>query len=53
VRSVAFVDKRAISAGALIGLAAETMGVWPDFGELDQVVTEDTGFLGGVRRIFT
>jgi hypothetical protein len=28
-------------------------GVWLDFGELDQVVAEDTGFLGAVRRIFT
>jgi Zn-finger nucleic acid-binding protein len=28
-------------------------GVWLDFGELDQVVAEDTGFLSGVRRIFS
>ena len=28
-------------------------GVWLDFGELDQVVAEDKGFLGGVRRIFS
>ncbi len=28
-------------------------GVWLDFGELDQVVAEDTGFLGAVRKIFT
>lgn len=28
-------------------------GVWLDFGELDQVVAEDKGFLGDVRRIFS
>jgi len=28
-------------------------GVGLDFGELDQVVAEDKGFLGGVRRIFS
>ena len=28
-------------------------GVWLDFVELDQVVAEDKGFLGGVRRIFS
>jgi uncharacterized protein len=28
-------------------------GVWLDFGELDQVVTEDSGLFGSVRRIFT
>ena len=28
-------------------------GVWLDFGELDQVVPEDHGFFGSVRRIFT
>jgi len=28
-------------------------GVWLDFGELDQVVAEDPGFFGAVRKIFT
>jgi hypothetical protein len=28
-------------------------GVWLDFGELDQVVTEDSGLFGSVRRIFS
>ena len=27
-------------------------GMWLDFGELEQVVTDDTGFFGSVRRIF-
>jgi hypothetical protein len=27
-------------------------GVWLDVGELDRLVGEDTGFLGGLRRIF-
>ena len=28
-------------------------GVWLDFGELDQMLAEGTGFLGSIRRIFT
>jgi hypothetical protein len=28
-------------------------GVWLDFGELDQVVAEDPGFFGALRKIFT
>ena len=28
-------------------------GVWLDVGELDQVVTEDAGLFGSVRRIFS
>jgi hypothetical protein len=28
-------------------------GVWLDFGELDQVVTEDTSLFGSLRRIFS
>jgi len=27
-------------------------GVWLDCGELDQITTEETGFLGGLKRIF-
>jgi len=30
----------------------ECQGLWFDFGELDQVLTEESGFLGGLKRIF-
>jgi hypothetical protein len=32
---------------------ARCRGVWLDVGELDQVVAEDTGLFGSVRRIFS
>jgi hypothetical protein len=39
--------------GVELDKCSRCQGVWLDFGELDQVVAEDTGFLGSVRRIFT
>ena len=39
--------------GVELDKCSRCQGVWLDFGELDQVVAGDTGFLGGVRRIFT
>jgi Zn-finger nucleic acid-binding protein len=39
--------------GIELDKCSRCQGVWLDFGELDQVVAEDKGFLGGVRRIFT
>ncbi len=39
--------------GVELDKCSRCQGVWLDFGELDQVVAEDTGFLGGVRRIFS
>jgi hypothetical protein len=39
--------------GIELDKCSRCQGVWLDFGELDQVVAEDTGFLGGVRRIFS
>ena|SRR5216117_3440215 len=39
--------------GVELDKCSRCQGVWLDFGELDQVVTEDTGFFGSVRRIFT
>jgi hypothetical protein len=38
--------------GIELDKCSRCQGVWVDFGELDQVVAEDTGFLGAVRRIF-
>jgi uncharacterized protein len=39
--------------GVELDKCSRCQGVWLDFGELDQVMAEDTGFLGSVRRIFT
>lgn len=39
--------------GVELDKCARCQGVWLDFGELEQVVAEDAGFLGGVRRLFT
>jgi Zn-finger nucleic acid-binding protein len=39
--------------GIELDKCSRCQGVWLDFGELDQVVADDTGFLGSVRRIFT
>ena len=39
--------------GIELDKCSRCQGVWLDFGELDQVVAEDKGFLGGVRRIFS
>jgi len=39
--------------GVELDKCSRCQGVWLDFGELDQVVAEDTGFLGSVRKIFT
>lgn len=39
--------------GVELDKCSRCQGVWLDFGELAQVVAEDTGFLGGVRRIFS
>ena len=39
--------------GIELDKCSRCQGVWLDFGELDQVVAEDTGFLGSVRRIFS
>ena len=38
--------------GIELDKCSRCQGVWLDFGELDQVVAEDTGFLGSVRKIF-
>ncbi len=38
--------------GIELDKCSRCQGVWLDFGELDQVVTEDKGFLGSIRRIF-
>jgi len=37
--------------GVELDKCSRCQGVWLDFGELDQVVAEDTDFSGGVRRI--
>src|SRR5213083_1233854 len=37
--------------GVELDKCSRCQGVWLDVGELDQVVAEDTGFLGSVRRI--
>lgn len=39
--------------GVDLDKCSRCQGVWLDFGELDQVVAEDRGFLSSVRRIFT
>ena len=39
--------------GIELDKCSRCQGVWLDFGELDQVVAEDKGFLGSVRRIFS
>jgi hypothetical protein len=39
--------------GIELDKCSRCQGVWLDFGELDQVVTEDTGLFGRVRRIFS
>jgi hypothetical protein len=39
--------------GIELDKCSRCQGVWLDFGELDQVTAEDTGFLGSVRRIFS
>jgi uncharacterized protein len=38
--------------GIELDKCSRCQGVWLDFGELDQVVTEDSGLFGSVRRIF-
>jgi hypothetical protein len=38
--------------GIELDTCSRCQGVWLDFGELDQVVTEDAGLFGSVRRIF-
>jgi len=38
--------------GIELDKCSRCQGVSLDFGELDQVVTEDTGLFGSVRRIF-
>ena len=39
--------------GIELDKCSRCQGVWLDFGELDQVVAEDKGFLGSVRKIFS
>ena len=39
--------------GIELDKCSRCQGVWLDFGELDQVVTEDSGLFGSVRRIFS
>jgi len=39
--------------GVELDKCSRCQGVWLDFGELDQVMAEETGFLGSVRRIFS
>jgi Zn-finger nucleic acid-binding protein len=38
--------------GIELDKCSRCQGVWLDFGELDQVVTEDNGLFGSLRRIF-
>jgi len=38
--------------GIELDKCSRCQGVWLDFGELDQVAPEDSGFFGGIRRIF-
>ncbi|HEY7364554.1 MAG TPA: zf-TFIIB domain-containing protein [Methylomirabilota bacterium] len=38
--------------GVELDKCSRCRGLWLDFGELDQVAAEDTGFFGSVRRIF-
>jgi len=39
--------------GVELNKCSRCQGVWLDFGELDQMLAEGTGFLGSIRRIFT
>jgi uncharacterized protein len=39
--------------GIELDKCSRCQGMWLDFGELDQIVTEDNGLFGSVRRIFT
>jgi len=39
--------------GIELDKCSRCQGVWLDFGELDQIVTEDAGLFGSVRRIFS
>ena len=39
--------------GIELDKCSRCQGVWLDFGELDQVVADDKGFLGSVRKIFS
>jgi hypothetical protein len=39
--------------GVELDKCSRCQGVWLDFAELDQMIAEDTGFRGSVRRIFT
>jgi hypothetical protein len=38
--------------GIELDKCSRCQGVWLDIGELDQVVTEDTGLFGSIRRMF-
>ena len=38
--------------GVELDKCSRRQGVWLDCGELDQVVAEEKGFLGGLKRIF-
>jgi hypothetical protein len=39
--------------GVELDKCSRCQGVWLDVGELDQVVTDDTGLFGSLRRIFS
>jgi hypothetical protein len=39
--------------GIELDKCSRRQGLWLDFGELDQIVTEDAGLFGSVRRIFS
>jgi len=38
--------------GVEIDKCSRCQGIWLDVGELEQLATGDTGFLGGIKRIF-
>ena len=38
--------------GVELDKCSRCQGVWLDCGELDQVIAEEKGFLGGLKRIF-
>ena len=38
--------------GVELDKCSRCQGVWLDCGELDQVITEEKGFLGGLKRVF-
>ena len=38
--------------GVELDKCSRCQGLWLDFGELDQVLTEEKGFLSGLKRIF-